>query len=71
MEEYCSENKLQIHLDKSKILVFSRGKVRNKPKIYYGQQLLEVVYEYTYLGITMPYNIMGLSNLLLQMYIIL
>ena len=29
---------------------------RNKPKIYYGQQLLEVVYEYTYLGITMSYN---------------
>ena len=73
MEKYCSENKLQINVNKSKILVFSRGKIRNKPKIYYGQQLLEVVYEYTYLGITMSYNgtfKLVVELLLLKIYII-
>ena len=51
MEEFC--NKLSIN---SKIMFFSRGQVRNKPSIYYGDELLEVVFEYTYLGITMSYN---------------
>ena len=53
MEKYCSGNKLQINVNKSKILVLYLGKIRNKPQIYYDQQLLEVVYEYTFLGITM------------------
>jgi len=56
MEEYCKQNKLTINSNKSKVLVFSRGKIRNKPEIYYGNELLEVVYDYTYLGITMSYN---------------
>ena len=47
---------------KAKILVFSRGKIRNKPKMYCAQQLLEVtcIYEYTLSHLT------ELSNLLLK-----
>ena len=37
-------------------MVFSRGKIRNLPDIYYGDDKLEVVFEYTYLGIVFSYN---------------
>ena len=37
-------------------MVFSRGKIRNKRVIYFGENILEVVFEYVYLGVTMCYN---------------
>ena len=37
-------------------MMFSRGKIRNKPVIYFGENILEVVFEYVYLGVTMCYN---------------
>ena len=56
MKNYCDMWKLQLNASKTKILVFSRGKIRNKPRISYGEQVLEVVNSYTYLGITFNYN---------------
>ena len=56
MKLYCAENKLNINTDKTKGMVFSRGKIRNKPVIYFGENILEVVFEYVYLGVTMCYN---------------
>ncbi len=53
---YCNENKLNINTTKTKVLVFSRGKIRNKPNIKYGDDILEVVDEYIYLGIIFNYN---------------
>ena len=41
-------------------MVFSRGKVRNTPDVFFGNVKLEVVFDYTYLGITFSYN--GLLN---------
>ena len=37
-------------------MVFSRGKVRNKPNIIFSQDKLEVVDHYDYLGVTFSYN---------------
>ena len=56
MKLYCEVNKLNINTDKTKVMVFSRGKIRNKPVIYFGENILEVVFEYVYLGVTMCYN---------------
>ena len=44
MKEYCEMWNLKINASKTKILVFSRGKIRNKPTIYFGNDVLEVVY---------------------------
>ena len=52
---YCEENKL-INTTRTKVLVFSRGMIRNKPNITYGLVKFEVVNEYNYLGITFNYN---------------
>ena len=36
--------------------VFSRGKIRNIPVLYYGNNQLDVVFNYPYLGIVFNYN---------------
>ncbi len=54
--EFCINNKLQINTSKTKIMVFSRGKIRNRPVIQFGNDTLEVVDEYVYLGIVVNYN---------------
>ena len=56
MEEYCEFSSLQINASKSKVMVFSRGKIRNKPVIRFNEQVLEVVDNYVYLGIKFNYN---------------
>ena len=64
MKDYCDMWNLQINVSKTKVMVFSRGKIRNKPMIYFGDQILDVVYSYTYLGITFNYN--GTFNLAIK-----
>ena len=64
MKEYCDTWGLQINSTKTKVMVFSRGKIKNKPVIYYGDQTLEVVFNYTYLGIVFNYN--GSFNLAIK-----
>ena len=54
--KYCDKNKLTVNIDKTKILVFSKGKVRKLPQFKYGVTNLEVVSEYTYLGVKLRYN---------------
>ena len=36
MSEYCKLWKLNINSSKSKILIFSRGKIRNKPECLFN-----------------------------------
>ena len=64
MKDNCDMWNLQINVSKIKALVFWRGKIRNKPEIYFGDQILDVVYRYTYLGITFNYN--GTFNLAIK-----
>ena len=54
--EYCMMFKLSVNSTKTKIIVFSRGKVRRIPTFHYGCDVVEVVSDYVYLGITMNYN---------------
>ena len=54
--EYCMMFNLSVNTTKTKIIVFSRGKVRSIPTFHYGCELVEVVSDYVYLGITMNYN---------------
>ena len=48
--------KLSVNMAKRKMIVFSRGKVRRFSSFKYGFDVIEVVGDYVYLGITMNYN---------------
>lgn len=54
--DYCCLNKLQVNTDKTKIIIFSRGKVRKFPIFKFGDNSIDVVSDYVYLGVTFNYN---------------
>ena len=56
LEEYCSIWALSVNLDKSKIIIFSRGCIRKYKNFTFAGEKIEVVREYVYLGVTMTYN---------------
>jgi len=57
MERYCNLWKLSINESKTKVIIFSRGKAKKDPPIFlYKGKRLEIVDDYTYLGITFNYN---------------
>ena len=56
LEEYCSLWGLTVNLDKTKIIIFSRGKVRIHQKFMFAGNEIEVVDDYVYLGIKFNYN---------------
>ena len=56
VKDYCEKNFLKINLTKTKVTVFSRGKIRNIPEFYYGNEQVEVVDDYVYLGVKFNYN---------------
>jgi len=58
--DYCRMWQLTVNTSKTKVVVFSRGKIRKYPQFLYGGNPLEVVSEYTYLGVVLNYN--GLFN---------
>ena len=56
VHQYCTMYKLSLNIAKRKIIVFSRGKVKRFSSFKYGFDVIEVVSDYVYLGITMNYN---------------
>ena len=48
---YCNQWKLKINIDKSKILIFSKGRINNSEKFYFGGKEIEIVKNYKYLGV--------------------
>ena len=56
VHNYCTTWKLTVNATKTKVVIFSRGKVRNFPIFNYGTENLEVTDDYTYLGIAFNYN---------------
>ena len=46
----------EVNLDKTKIVIFSRGKVRKHTLFKFRGSAVEVVPEYIYLGVTVSYN---------------
>ena len=56
MDQYCTLWKLKINVSKTKVLVFSPGYVRNKPKFTFGNVKLEIIRDYQYRGPIFNYN---------------
>ena len=53
---YCEVWGLSINVKKTKVVLFSRGKVRKLPKFYFGSEPVDIVYDYKYLGTVFNYN---------------
>ena len=56
VHEYCTEFKVIVNTNKTKIIIFSRGKVRRFTTSKYGCDIIEVVSHYIYLGIKMNFK---------------
>ena len=56
VQEYCTKFKLIVNINKTKIIIFSRGKVRRFTTFKYGCDIIEVVSDYVYLGVKMNFN---------------
>ena len=56
VHEYCKNWYLTVNTSKTKVVIFSRGKIRKYPDFRFGEETLEVVDEYVYLGTTFKYN---------------
>ena len=56
LHSYCKAWKLTVNISKTKIMIFSRGKVVKIPSWHFGPEPLEVEYNYTYLGTIFNFN---------------
>ena len=56
MQSYCNIWKLNINTSKTKIVIFSRGKVRKYPKCNFRNSSIDVIDNFIYLGIVFNYN---------------
>ena len=56
VSEYCDLWDLKVNIDKTEIIIFSKGKVRNFPVFKLGSKTVKVVDEYVYLGTTFNFN---------------
>ena len=53
---YCETWKMHVNTAKTKVLVFSRGKIRKLPEFKFGPNKLTIVDKYNHLGINFNYN---------------
>ena len=53
---YCERWNLKVNENKTKVVVFSRGKVRKVPEWRFGPHTITTQYDYTYLGVSFNYN---------------
>ena len=56
IKTYCDRWKLKLNANKCKVIIFSRGRVRVYPEFKIGDEILEVVSDFLYLGIRLNYN---------------
>ena len=54
--DYCRRWHLTVNIDKTKTVVFSKGKLRNKPQFKFGEASIETIEEYLYLGVNFNFN---------------
>ena len=55
-DKYCDTFDLHINVNKTKILIFSKGKLRKHYILNFGKHILDTVDEYNYLGLVFNYN---------------
>ena len=53
---YCNSFGLEINTSKTKVVVFSRGKIRKLPKFQFKDKNIDIVWDYKYLGTVFNYN---------------
>jgi hypothetical protein len=53
---YCQAEKLTVNTTKTKVIIFSRGKVKKKPVFKFGNKIIEITDDYGYLGCIFNYN---------------
>ena len=56
VHEYCTKYKLTLNTSKTKIVIFSREKVRRFPTFKYSHHIIAIVSDYIYLGVKMNHN---------------
>ena len=56
IEEYCNKWNLKLNVNKCKVVIFSRGLIRKYPDFFIGNAIIEVVRDFTYLGLKLNYN---------------
>ena len=56
LHSYALEWDLTVNLSKTQIVIFSKGRITNHPIFKYGDKVVEVVDDYTYLGVVFNYN---------------
>ena len=47
---------LNVNVDKTKVIIFSKGRVRKFKSFNFGNHVIDVVDDYVYLGTTFNYN---------------
>ena len=55
-DNYCQRWRLKVNYQKTKIVIFSKGKIRVYPNFYMGTVAIDVVHEFIYLGVLFNYN---------------
>ena len=54
---YCDKFALKVNLDKTKVIIFSKGKIRRHEYFLFGKNnIINIVEDYVYLGTTFNYN---------------
>ena len=53
---YCEQLKITVNVSKTKIIILSRGKIRNNPMFRRNTEMIAVVDEFVYLGTTFSCN---------------
>ena len=56
VHEYCENWDLTVNTNKTKIVIFSKGRVTSYPAFVFGHRNIEVVDDYVYLGVVFNYN---------------
>ena len=56
ISDYCQMWSLSVNVDKTKVVIFSRGKVRKHVTFRFNDKVIDVVDDYVYLGTTFNYR---------------
>ena len=56
VHKYCNNMQLTVNTRKTKVMIFSRGKVRKHRNFLFGGSILDVTYDCVYLGVNFNYN---------------
>ena len=56
LHNYCNKWSLKVNIDKTKVIVFSLGKITRYKSFKFGEQAIDVVDDYVYLGTKFNFN---------------